>query len=141
MTIAQDARSTTGELIKAGLLAAVVAALGNILVLFVSQSIGGLSIEIPAQPGSTQLMPLSVPAVIGASAVPALGATLLLAILGRLTDRALRIFQIIGVLFLLVSFAPVLGVPAGTSVLIVLGLMHAFAGVAIIGILSRAYRA
>lgn len=139
MTIAQEARTNVGSLIRAGLLAAVVAALGNVLVLLVSQSALGLDIVIPAQPGSTQLMTLSIPVVIGVSAVSALGATLLLALLQRFTARALRIFQIIGVLFLLVSFAPVVGVPADTGVLVVLGLMHIVAGAAIIGILSRAY--
>lgn len=138
MTSMQTSRSSANSMIRAGALAAIVAALGNVVVLLLSQNLLGMIVQVSAQPGSSQLIPLSLGAVIGASVIPAIGATLLLALLDRFVARPVRIFQIIGVLFLLVSFAPVLSVPVDAGMKVVLGVMHIVAGGAIIGILSRA---
>ena len=76
--------------------------------------------------------------VIIASAVPAVGATILLAILGKFLAQPIRIFWIISVLFLAISFAGPFTLPATVALLTKIGLalMHVVAGAAIVGILT-----
>ena len=71
--------------------------------------------------------------------VPAIGATILLAVLGKFLSRPFRVFWIISVVAFLVSYMLPLTLPAGvvTSTKIGLGLMHISAAVVIVGVLTR----
>jgi len=112
-----------------GGLAAVINAL-----LWLVLSLVGVTIQVATPDG--QVMDLMVAFVIGASFIPAIGAGVLLAILGRFTKNPVQIFQIIAVVFLLLSFASPLGLPVSITSKIALELMHLIAGVAITWALS-----
>jgi hypothetical protein len=125
-----------GRLWWAGLLAAVIAAVANLIVLVVTQNLLGIPVMAPATPGSPELAPLSAIAVITASVVPAIGATILLAILGKFLEHPIRVFWIISVVFLLISFISPLTLPVGIATKITLSLMHLVAALAIVEVLT-----
>jgi len=133
---ARTERVAIRRLPLAALIAAVVAAVGNLVVFLVS-SVLGVSFDIPLNGPGTPAEPLPAIMVIIASAVPAFAAAALLALLGRFTTRPFRIFMIIAVVFGLLSFGGPASLPVGLSTIIALGLMHIVAGVAIVGVLSR----
>jgi hypothetical protein len=123
-----------------GLLAAVVAVIGNILV----QVIASAAYTIPAGFQPFQIPRLAIFTVVGVA-----GATGVFALLGRFTQRPVRWFWITSVVVLLLSFIPnilmltgTLPVP-GTTVPGVISLMiiHIVAAAAAVGILPRAARA
>ena len=64
-----------------GLLAMIAAAAGNLLVWALARGLLDLPLLIPVAPGSTELLPLPAAWVITSSAVPALAATVFLALL------------------------------------------------------------
>ena len=121
---------------RAALLAGLIAAVGNLVVYFIAQGALGLSLMVTA-PGSTELTAVLPVQIVLASIVPAFGAAVLLALLMRFVKRPVRIFQIIGVIFLLASFGGPLNLPVPTSTIVTLELMHVVAGATIIWILSR----
>ena len=144
MSTLADTKTTEGTQVApisklwwVGLAAAVASALGNVIV----YGLGALlSVPwfVPAGPGSTELMPLPIFAVILFSAVPAIVATIIYAILGKFLARPILIFWIISIVFLLVSFFPVITLPENVflSTRIGLSIMHVVAGGAIVGILT-----
>lgn len=127
-------RVATRKLWWVGLVGGIIAAVANVIVLLIANGMG-VPMDIPAQPGTTTLIPLSAVQVGIASIVPALGAAGLLALLGRFTQRPITIFLAISAVFLLLSFVPLLGTPIVGSTKVVLGLMHLVAAVPIVGAL------
>lgn len=125
----------TGKLWWVALVAGVAAFIVNLILFLIAQSLGlSLMVSQPADPNT--LVPLSMGPILGASIVPAIAAAILLAILGRFLARPLRIFQIIAVVFLLLSFGGPFSLPVETSTKVVLGVMHVVTAVAIVGTLS-----
>lgn len=131
------------KLWRVGLVAAVGAAIANLVFFWITKSVFSIPYIIPniipmGGPGG----PLgSLPAVviIMFNVVPAIGATLLLAILGKFLSRPFRVFWIISVVVFLASFMLPLNLPSvvGTSTRIGLSLMHIIAAAVIVGVLTR----
>ena len=132
-TTSPAAHVDVGRVLRAGLLVAISAALANVVVFALERNLLGVSFVFPYQGAGSPALPLPVSFVILASTIPAIAAAVLLAILGKLTRRPLRIFTIMGVIFLIVSFGGPLSVPAGPSTKLALGVMHVVAAVIIIG--------
>jgi hypothetical protein len=118
----------------AGLLAAVVAAVANLVVFMIERMVLGLVLPVPQGAGG-ELAPLPASMVVGVSVVAAIGATLLLAILRRFVRQPLRWFQIIAALTLLLSFGGPFWLPADVATKVGLGVMHVVAAATIVGIL------
>ena len=111
------------------LIAGAIAAVANLVVYFIAGA-ANVPLQIAA-PGSSELQRLPFVPVVLASLIPALVATALLLVLRRFTPRADTVFQVIAVIFLVVSFSGPLGMPTDGATKFVLNLMHVVAGVII----------
>ncbi|HJW76344.1 MAG TPA: DUF6069 family protein, partial [Thermoleophilia bacterium] len=120
----------------AALVAAVAAFVGDVIVLVIAEDLLSLSVTVQVPPQYQILGPLDVAGIAWATVPPAIGATILLAILGRFTRRPFLIFQITAAVSLLLSFGGPLSLPVSEAVKIVLGLIHIVAAGAIVGVLS-----
>jgi len=123
------------KLLRVGLMAAV-AAFVAVVVVFGIAGLFGVPLEVMAPPTYETLSPMEVSFIAQATIPPAIGATILLAILGRFTRRPFLIFQIIAAVFLLLSFGGPLSLPVSGVVKMVLGLIHIVAAGTIVGVLS-----
>ncbi len=120
-----------------GIVAGVVSAVGNLIFFFIT-SVAGISYMIPIEnPDVLEPLPATVVAI--ASFVPAIGATILFALLGRFLSQGVRIFTIISIVFLVLSFAMPFTLPAAVPMAtkIALNVMHVISGVAIVGVLLK----
>ena len=86
--------------------------------------------------GPLTAMPAAL--IIVFSAVPAVGATILLAILSKVASRPMRVFWVISVVVFVLSFVLPIGLPSSvaTSTRIGLPLMHVIAAAVIVGVLT-----
>ncbi|MCH7662838.1 MAG: hypothetical protein IH859_03095, partial [Chloroflexi bacterium] len=127
-----------GKLWRVGLIAAVAAASVNLVYFFVTKSVFDIPYIIMRGPSGPSIS-IDAPIIIIFNVVPAIGATILLAVLGRLLSRPFRAFWIISVGVFLISFMLPLGLPSSveTSTKIGLSLMHIPAGAIILGVLTR----
>jgi len=130
----------THKLWWVALVAGITAFIGNLIVFLVAQNLLGLTIMVTQPPDNATLVPLSVGPLVGAGIVPAIGAAVLLAILGRFVKRPFRTFQIIAAVFLLLSFGGPLNLPIGGVEKAVLAVMHVVTAVSIVAVLSRLAR-
>ncbi len=128
------------RLLWAGPLAAIIAAGANLVVYLVAQGLLGVVLLAPAQPGAAEFVPMPATAVIIMSIIPALGATLLLAILSKVVARPIRTFWIIAAVVLLLSFITPFSLPITWDAIITLELMHVIAALVIVGILTTVGR-
>lgn len=121
-----------------GLVAGVASAVANLIFFFIT-SAAGVVYMIPLQGPESPLEALPAFAVIMASFVPAIGATVLFFLLGRFLSQGVRIFVIVSVLFLIASFALPFTLPAtvAISAKIALNVMHVISGSVIMGVLLR----
>jgi Family of unknown function (DUF6069) len=121
------------------LTAGAIAAVVNLIVYFIA---GATNVPLQiAAPGSSQPERLSFLPVALASLIPAFAAAAALLILRRFTPRADPVFQVIAIVFLLVSFSGPLGMPTDGATKFVLNLMHVVAGTIITIGLTRPSRA
>lgn len=134
------AASTVGNrfpfrrIIIAGIAAIIGSAAANALVYFVAAALGALpsSYIIPSAG-----QPLSLPPVLLLSAVGAVGGTVVFALITRMFRRPVRLFNIIALVVLVLSFATLWGAPgAPPAMLFTLGLMHVVAAAATMGALT-----
>jgi hypothetical protein len=130
-------RIATRKLWWLALVAGAVAFIGNLVVFILAENLFGVSLMIPATPGSDALAPLSLAPLAGASFVPAIAAAIVLALLGRFLARPIRVFQILAAVLLLVSFGAPLGLPVDGAAKVVLIVMHVVTAGAIVGLLTR----
>ena len=121
-----------------GLVAGVGAAIANLVFFWITKGIFDIPYIIPMGGPSGPLGALPAALIIVFNVVPAIGATILLAILGKFVSRPFRVFWIISVVAFILSFMLPLTLPSGvaTSTKIGLGLMHIIAGAVIVGVLS-----
>ena len=127
-----------GKLWRVGLIAAAGASFANLVLFWITKGLFGIPYIIPMGGPSGPLEPMPAGVIIFLSVVSAVGATILLALLGKFRARPIRLFWIIsGVLFVL-SFMMPLTLPASvtTSTKIGLGLMHPIAWGVIAGVLT-----
>ncbi len=136
---AQPGRLDLGRLLAGGLIAAVVAAVANLVVFFVARD--GLDAAMTGRFQRGEIEELEPALVAIMSAFPALLAAGALWLLGRFLRRPLLVFQVIGVVALLLSLGGPLGVEDasdGTKAAMVV--MHLVAGATIIGVLTAVAR-
>ena len=121
-----------------GLIAAVAAAGVNLVYFFVTKSVFDIPYMIMRGPSGPSIS-IDAPIIIIFNVVPAIGATILLAVLGRFLSHPFRAFLIISAVVFLVSFMLPIGLPSSveTSTKIGLSLMHIPAGAIILGVLTR----
>ena len=122
-------RVPAGRLLRRGLLAAVLAAVANALVLVIASSLFG-GVVVP--PGET----LTLGPVVAASAIGAVGAAIVLGVIGRFSGRPIRVFCVTALVVLLLSLVPIplqgiAGPSAGA-----LALMHVLAAAIVVGVLT-----
>lgn len=120
---------------QVGLIAAALAALGNLVVYVLAEGVFGQDLRVPNQQ-TGELIDLGPGPVVLFTVVPALLATLLAAWLARRAAAPRRIFLVISLIVLLLSFlTPILAdLIGGTK--ITLALMHVVAAVGIVWPLS-----
>ena len=126
------------KLWRIGLIAAVGASSANLVYFWITKAIFGIPYIIPMGGPSGPLEPLPAGVIVFLTVVPAVGATLLLALLGKYVARPIRLFWILsGVIFVL-SFMLPLTLPSSiaTSTKIGLSLMHPTTWVVIAGVLT-----
>jgi hypothetical protein len=122
-------RISAGRLLQVGVLAAVVSAIANALVLALSSLFGPIIIP----PDET----VTIGQVMGASAAGALGAAVVFASVVRFTRRSIFVFWGIAAVGLLLSFIPIALAGATGSSAGTLALMHVLAAATNVGLLTR----
>jgi len=127
------------KLWKASLLAVVGALTINLLIYWIGKTVFEAPFIIPFGGPSGPLRPFPVFIIFPFIIVPAIGATLLLAILGKYLNRPIRAFWIISAVVFAFSFMLPLGLPetVASSTKISLILMHFPAGALIVALLTR----
>lgn len=138
MTSRPAATVTTGQTAsdlrpwwQIAVIAAVAAAIGNLLVYLIAVGLFDADVRVPEAPGSATYVDLSVVQVLFASIVPAILATLLAIALLRWTGAPRRWFVISAVVIFLLSFLSFVDLDASTGAYMTLALMHLVAAVAI----------
>ena len=127
-------RVSLKRLLWAGPLAIVLALIANGIVRAIALAV----LDIPAD-----FMPLQSPAFIFLTVVLLLGAIVTFAVIGRLSRRPVRTFQIVAAIVLVLSFLPdigllVSGAPGATLPgVLTLMLMHVIAAGVVVGVLGR----
>lgn len=124
------------KLFQATLVGAVLALIGNLVILSVGRGLGTGFMLVPPMASDLQPLPF-FPVVIAASIAPAIAAAILLYILGQRTERPYIVFWVVAAVVLVLSFQG----PAGTltdSPETVTGLnaMHVWTALSIVGALS-----
>ena len=128
-----------GKLWQAGLLAAVSASFANLVFFWVTKILFAMSYIIPMGGPSGPLEPIPAGVIILFNVVPAIGATILLALLGKYAARPIRLFWIISAVIFAISFILPMTLPAtvAASTKIGLSLMHIIAWPAIAVVLTK----
>ncbi len=126
-------QATRSRLLWVGLLAAMVAAAANTLV----RAISVILFDIPPD-----FQPLTLGLVIISSVVGALGATVAFAIVVRFARHPIRLFRMIAVVVLLLSFLnPILALPgASLQTILTLESMHVVVAAVSVGLLTTLVR-
>ncbi len=122
------------------LLAAVAAVAANVLVYFAASALGFIpeSTLIPTADGES---PLTVGMVAIASVIGAVGAAIVFAVIGLFARRPVRVFRIVAVVVLVLSFAtPLTIASAPLSMILSMEVMHVAAWVVIVGLLTKLAR-
>lgn len=129
-------RVPVNRLWRRGAIAAVAAPLANLLVFFLVPWLFNFALEIPVMGPGSPIGPLPPFMVVLSSFVPAVGATLLLAVLRRFTARPVILFRGIALGFLLLSFIAPLTLPVPLNVRLTLASMHVVAAAVITYVLT-----
>jgi hypothetical protein len=123
-------RVPAGRLLRVGVLAAVLSASANTLVLGIASSLFG-AVVIPPDGVVT------FGQVVGASVGGAVGAAAIFAVIGRFTRRPIRIFWGVATVGLLLSFLPIALAGVTGSSARTLAAMHVVAAVTNVGLLTK----
>ena len=122
-------RVPAGRLVQVGVLAAILSASANALVLAIASSLVG-AVVIPPDGAVT------FGQVVGASLAGAVGAAAIFAVIGRFTRRPIRNFWGVAAAGLLLSFLPIALAGATGSSAVTLALMHVVAAITNVGLLT-----
>ena len=126
-------RIAVGRLLWVGPLTAIIAAVATILV----RMLAVVVFDIPSD-----FQPLTLGPVVVSSIVGALGATIVFAVVGRFARLPIRLFRIIAVVVLLLSFLnPILALPeASLQTIFTLEFMHVVVAAVSVGLLTSLAR-
>ena len=119
-----------------GLLAAVAAAVANVIVYLIAVALFDANLRVPEGLGSDTYSDLAVGQVIFASMLPALLATLLAIALVRWTGAPRRWFVISAVVVLLLSYLTFFDLDGTTGAFVTLAIMHVVAAAAIVAVIA-----
>lgn len=122
--------------IIAGLLAAGVAAVVNTILFFIFHAVGVITDDIMIQPNT----PMTVVPIIISSIMPTLIATVVFFLIEKYTNNGFKIFTIISIILMVLTFAnPFVGIPGiGVAYGIVLNVMHVVVVAALLFFINRA---
>ena len=133
-------RLALGRLWWAAPLAAAAAALANAVVYGIAETAGALPDSVLVE-SPTGREPLGLSAVLFASAMGAVGAAVVFALVGWFSRRPIRTFRLVAAMVLVLSFATPLTIPgAPLSMVLTLELMHVVAAVFRVGLLTTLAR-
>lgn len=129
-------RPVVSKLPQAALVGAVLALIGNLIIISVGRGFGTEFMLVP--PGGDALEPLPFfPVVTAATVLPAIGAAVLLYVLTLYTQHPYPIFWAIAGIFLILSFQGPLGTLTDTPQTVIgLNIMHVWTALSIVGALS-----
>lgn len=122
------------------LLAAVAAVVANSLIYFAASALGFIpeSVLIPTAGGES---PLTVGMVVITSVIGAVGAAIVFASIGIFSRHPVKLFRIVAVVVLVLSFATPLTIPgAPVSMILSMEVMHVAAWAMIVGLLTTLAR-
>lgn len=124
-----------GSAVKAGLFAGLTATAINVILFFIFHATGVISDTIFIQPGQ----PMTVVPIIMSSLIPSVIASLVFFLFEKFTKNGYRIFMIVSIVLMLVTFInPFVGIPGVTTgYALVLDLMHVFVVVPVLFFISR----
>ena len=139
MTITYDATAPVRPArVRRRLIGVGCAVLAAVLIWTVAVPVLGVHLQGPAGPGSAELRPVVLPAVIAMSLGAPLAGWALIAVLERYTGMARTIWTIVALAALVISLGgPLLGTGVPTSSRIALALMHSVVGAIVIPVLNR----
>jgi hypothetical protein len=137
---AESERVAFGRLLWVVPLAAISAAVANVLVYFVGVATGAISLSV-LFPSASGESPLTIGMVVATSVVGAVGATVVFALVGRFSRHPIRTFRIVAAVVLALSFIPPLTIPAvPISMVLTMELMHLMTAFIIVGLLTTLAR-
>lgn len=120
-----------------GLLGGALALIGSLVLFGIARLVGISLLAASGPPGQSLPAPLTAVQIIVAVVVPALVATGIFALLRRVfKQRANRIFQVVALIVLLLSFGGPLSQDVSTANQIILALMHLVTAAAIVWALT-----
>jgi hypothetical protein len=119
-----------GKLPIAGLIGGGIAIVGNVI-LYLLTRVLNISMVMPMGGPDGPVMDMPIFAPIFATLIPAIGATILLALLGRFTKRPYRIFVITAVVFFILTIFTPFTTPLSLAGQLILLAMHVVAAVGI----------
>ena len=130
-----QSRSSIGRLAAAGAIAAIIAAVADVVVYSIARA-SGVSMVMPYQWGQPPaVLPISI--IVSTVVVAAVLATITFGLLVKFTLRGMRVFQIVSVPALLVSFAgPLSLTQTAGSTKVTLMAMHIVAAAGMVAALS-----
>ena len=126
-----------GSVWRAGLLAALAATAVNALVWVLLQQVLDVGLQVPAQPGSTELSPLPFGAVVGVTAFAGLVGAAVLWLLTRRGPSGIRLWAILAVAFGALSALPAFGIDVSTGRQLGLVLFHLVATVVVLTVVRQ----
>jgi hypothetical protein len=134
----RNQRFPLSRILVAGLVAAVAAAAANVIVFFIASALGAMP-QTYLVPAAGQ--PIGIMQVVSSTVIGAVGATIVFAIIARFARQPIRLFRIVSVVALILSFGTFLGLSgAPVSLVMTLALMHIVAAVVIVGVLTTMAR-
>jgi Family of unknown function (DUF6069) len=126
-----------GPVWQAGLLAALAAAVVNGVVWFLLQQVLDVGLEIPSQPGDTELTALPLSAVLFITALSGLVGAVVLWLLTRRGPSGIRLWAILAVAFGVLSALPAFALDTTIGHRLGLVLFHLLATVTVLGVVRR----
>ena len=126
-----------GPVWRAGLLAAAAAVVVNAVVWVLLQPVLDVGLQIPVQPGSTELDELPLGPVIGVTAFAGLLGAVVLRLLTRRGPSGVRLWAILAVAFGVLSALPAFGLEVSTGQQLGLVLFHLLATVVVIAVVRQ----
>ena len=126
-----------GPVWQAGLLAALAATVVNGVVWFLLQQVFDVGLEIPSQPGGTELTSLPLSAVLFITAFSSLVGAVVLWLLTRRGPSGIRLWAILAVAFGVVSALPALGLDTSIGHRFGLVLFHLLATVTVLAVVRQ----
>ena len=126
-----------GPVWRAGLLAALAATVVNALVWVLLQQVLDVGLQVPAQPGSTELSPLPFGAVVGVTAFAGVVGAAVLWLLTRRGPSGIRLWAILAVAFGALSALPAFGLDVSTGRQLGLVLFHLVATVVVLAVVRQ----